>query len=30
MFTGKARRLDIFMGESDSCHHKASYMAIVE
>ncbi len=30
MFTGKAKRLDIFMGESDIHHHKASYMAIVE
>lgn len=30
MFTGKAKQLTIFLGETDLYHHRALYMAIVE
>lgn len=30
MFTGKAKQLTIFLGETDQYHHRALYMAIVE
>ena len=30
MFTGKAKQLNIFIGETDQYHHQALYMAIIE
>lgn len=30
MFTGRGKRLDIYIGETDHYHHQALYMAIVE
>lgn len=30
MFTGKAKQLTIFLGETDLYHHRTLYMAIIE